>query len=81
LIFFYHTGESGSGKTEAARISLQCVVLAGDGSSGAGAIRERLTQAGTLLEAFGNAKTMRNDNASRFVITYSICMRIRIQQL
>lgn len=67
VIRFFELGESGSGKTEAARISLQCVVLAGDGSTGATSIRESLTQAGTLLEAFGNAKTMKNDNASRFV--------------
>ncbi|XP_053605521.1 unconventional myosin-Ib isoform X2 [Plodia interpunctella] len=68
------TGESGAGKTEAARVCLQCVVLAGDAGdgghaagTGAGAgAGARLTAAGTLLEAFGNAATARNHNASRF---------------
>ncbi|XP_026330426.1 unconventional myosin-Ib-like, partial [Hyposmocoma kahamanoa] len=56
------TGESGAGKTEAARVCLQCCVLAG-GAGGAGGA---LTAAGTLLEAFGNAATALNHNASRF---------------
>lgn len=54
-------GESGAGKTEAARVCLQCAVVAGGGGGGA------LAAAGTLLEAFGNAATARNHNASRFV--------------
>ncbi|XP_045496386.1 unconventional myosin-Ia-like [Colias croceus] len=58
------TGESGSGKTEAARVCLQCAVVAGGGAGGAGG--GALAAAGTLLEAFGNAATARNHNASRF---------------
>ncbi|KAL0831691.1 hypothetical protein ABMA28_001238 [Loxostege sticticalis] len=57
------TGESGAGKTEAARVCLQCAVVAGGEGGGAGGA---LTAAGTLLEAFGNAATARNHNASRF---------------
>ncbi|CAB3226817.1 unnamed protein product [Arctia plantaginis] len=53
------TGESGAGKTEAARVCLQCAVVAGERGA-------ELTAAGTLLEAFGNAATARNHNASRF---------------
>lgn len=30
-------------------------------------VKDRLVQANTLLEAFGNARTPKNDNASRFV--------------
>ncbi|CAH2267979.1 jg8423 [Pararge aegeria aegeria] len=57
----YRHGESGAGKTEAARVCLQCAVVAGGGGGGA------LAAAGTLLEAFGNAATARNHNASRFL--------------
>lgn len=60
------TGESGSGKTEAARIVLQFLVLVSGNSPEVQIIKDRLVQANTLLEAFGNAKTMKNDNASRF---------------
>lgn len=58
------TGVSGAGKTEAARLALQCVLVAGGGAgSGAGA---QLAAAGTLLEAAGHAATSLNHNASRF---------------
>ncbi|GFG33445.1 hypothetical protein Cfor_10035, partial [Coptotermes formosanus] len=60
------SGESGAGKTEAARIVLQFVALAPDQSREVKIMKERLVQTGPLLEAFGNAKTYRNDNSSRF---------------
>ncbi|CAH1188714.1 unnamed protein product [Phyllotreta striolata] len=60
------TGESGSGKTEAARIVLQFLVLVSGDRNESKIIKDRLVQANTLLEAFGNARTMKNDNASRF---------------
>lgn len=68
-------GESGSGKTEAARIVLQFIVLVSGDSARVKLIKDRLVQAGALLEAFGNARTVRNDNASRFV-----CIHQRIIQ-
>ncbi|KAL1516446.1 hypothetical protein ABEB36_000362 [Hypothenemus hampei] len=60
------TGESGSGKTEAARIVLQFLVLVSSDLNEVQPIKNRLVHANTLLEAFGNAKTILNDNASRF---------------
>lgn len=60
-------GESGAGKTEAARIVLQFLVVVSSDDFEVKLIKDRLVQANTLLEAFGNAKTRRNDNASRFV--------------
>lgn len=62
-------GESGAGKTEAARIVLQFLVVVSSDDLEVKLIKDRLVQANTLLEAFGNAKTPRNDNASRFVST------------
>ncbi|XP_065169403.1 unconventional myosin-Ia isoform X2 [Atheta coriaria] len=60
------TGESGAGKTEAARVVLQFLVLVSSCSPEVKVLKDRLVQANTLLETFGNAKTKRNDNASRF---------------
>lgn len=65
------SGESGSGKTEAARIVLQFLVLVSGTDPLVKLTKDRLVQTGTLLEAFGNARTMRNDNASRFVTSSS----------
>ncbi|XP_046982892.1 unconventional myosin-Ia [Schistocerca americana] len=62
------SGESGAGKTEAARLVLAflAAATAAAAAASAAAIRERLVQSAPLLEAFGNAKTYRNDNSSRF---------------
>ena len=68
-------GESGAGKTEAAKYCLRyivarCGVAARDagGASGGGGdfVEQCLMQANPVLEAFGNAKTVRNGNSSRF---------------
>lgn len=61
------TGESGAGKTEAARLCLQCALLAAPPAARRAPLAAPLAAAGTLLEAFGNASTQRNHNASRFV--------------
>jgi myosin heavy subunit len=67
------SGESGSGKTEATRWILSCISkLSERGASHAAnserrrGIEEALLRAGPLLEAFGNARTVRNTNSSRF---------------
>ncbi|TFK10558.1 inactive pancreatic lipase-related protein 1 [Platysternon megacephalum] len=69
------TGESGAGKTENTKKVIQ--YFANIGSTGKqaldgkvrrknGSLEDQIIQANPVLEAFGNAKTTRNNNSSRF---------------
>jgi len=62
------SGESGAGKTEAAKEVLHFLgsICGGDKKPGAQSFQDLILQSQPLLEAFGNAKTKRNDNSSRF---------------
>nr|XP_006825386.1 PREDICTED: unconventional myosin-Ib-like [Saccoglossus kowalevskii] len=60
------TGESGAGKTEASKIVMQYVAAVSGKGKDIDEVKEQLLQSNPVLEAFGNAKTLRNDNSSRF---------------
>lgn len=60
------SGESGSGKTEASKKILQFIATSSKHMKDVEQVKDRLLQSNPLLEAFGNAKTNRNDNSSRF---------------
>ncbi|RMJ25588.1 hypothetical protein PHISP_03557 [Aspergillus sp. HF37] len=61
------SGESGAGKTEAAKRIMQYVASVSGGSDSAiQQTKDMVLATNPLLESFGNAKTLRNNNSSRF---------------
>ncbi|KAL2125113.1 hypothetical protein VTJ04DRAFT_1478 [Mycothermus thermophilus] len=62
------SGESGAGKTEAAKRIMQYIANVSGGAEGSDIqqIKDMVLATNPLLESFGNAKTLRNNNSSRF---------------
>jgi hypothetical protein len=77
------TGESGAGKTETCRRLLQYLAhaAAAGGSGDTRRLHEALSHTSCVLEAFGNARTVMNDNSSRYgkflMLRYDATARLR----
>uniref|UniRef100_A0A663MN73 Myosin motor domain-containing protein n=1 Tax=Athene cunicularia TaxID=194338 RepID=A0A663MN73_ATHCN len=59
------SGESGAGKTASAKYAMRYFTTVG-GSRCNSSVEEKVLASSPIMEAFGNAKTTRNDNSSRF---------------
>ncbi|XP_043358593.1 unconventional myosin-Vb-like isoform X5 [Dermochelys coriacea] len=66
------SGESGAGKTASAKYAMRYFAMVG-GSLGDSSMEEKVLASSPIMEAFGNAKTTRNDNSSRFGKYVEIC--------
>merc|ERR1712203_678840 len=63
------TGESGAGKTENTKKVISyfaTICSSGKRKEGEASLEDKIVQTNPVLEAWGNAKTVRNDNSSRF---------------
>ncbi|PAV79042.1 hypothetical protein WR25_17827 isoform B [Diploscapter pachys] len=60
------SGESGAGKTVSAKFVMKYLASIAGSKKGVKGIEDRVLASNPIMEAIGNAKTLRNDNSSRF---------------
>lgn len=74
------SGESGAGKTEAAKRIMQYIAAVSGGQDNSiTEIKEMVLATNPLLESFGCAKTLRNDNSSRHVSWFFVNTRTKLK--
>lgn len=63
------SGESGAGKTESAKLFIKHIISLSNKAVRSGdekALEDKIVDLNPLMEGFGNAQTLMNDNSSRF---------------
>ncbi len=79
------SGESGAGKTECAKLCMKFIAYYFGKKSEDGKkeenLEDKILACNPVLEAFGNAKTVRNDNSSRFGKYIKIFIKIGTKQI
>ena len=77
------SGESGAGKTECAKLCMKFIAyyFGNKNEKKEISLEDKILACNPVLEAFGNAKTVRNDNSSRFGKYIKIFININTKQI